>query len=254
MEAELLCRCFGGFLTRTKQAGSGEENPVSSFLRCLYNHPNYPRKTRRAHASIEYGKTHKNIAPPHLSTAPPRSSDAGVLIHPLVLRLGEHLSLLKRNTDDMGERTAPRKEPDRGPSGAPPRHPEQGETAETAPPSPLTPLFLCCCLCSAWFQEGFGGGRPGPLLPIRGGAALCLGRFKKCAFRPKKRPTKSPSRRSSCREPKSSKSSSPREPWTLDVPFGALFRGPCTSRTCPKAEKRKTRRQPRRRPTLNPKP
>ena len=69
----LLCRCFGGFFTRTKQAGSGEENPVSSFLRCLYNHPNYPRKTRRAHASIEYGKTHKTIAPPHLSTAPPTS-------------------------------------------------------------------------------------------------------------------------------------------------------------------------------------
>ncbi|CAE7719183.1 unnamed protein product, partial [Symbiodinium necroappetens] len=45
------------------EAGSGEENPVSSFLRCLYNHPNYPRKT---------------------------SSDAGVLIHPLVLRLGKN--------------------------------------------------------------------------------------------------------------------------------------------------------------------
>ena len=28
------------------QAGSGEDNPVSSFLRCLYNHPSYPRKTR----------------------------------------------------------------------------------------------------------------------------------------------------------------------------------------------------------------
>eukprot|EP00439_Symbiodinium_sp_Y106_P081643 s1004_g20.t1 len=45
------------------EAGCGEENPVSSFLRCLYNHPNYPRKT---------------------------SSDAGVLIHPLVLRLGKN--------------------------------------------------------------------------------------------------------------------------------------------------------------------
>ncbi|CAE7211044.1 unnamed protein product [Symbiodinium natans] len=42
------------------EAGSGEDNPVSSFLRCLYNHPSYPRKT---------------------------SSDAGALIHPLVLRL-----------------------------------------------------------------------------------------------------------------------------------------------------------------------
>ncbi|CAE7715856.1 unnamed protein product [Symbiodinium sp. CCMP2592] len=45
------------------EAGCGEDNPVSSFLRCLYNHPNYPRKT---------------------------SSDAGVLIHPLVLRLGKN--------------------------------------------------------------------------------------------------------------------------------------------------------------------
>ena len=42
-------------LKKPGKATAGDDNVVSSFLRCLYNHPSYPRKSRPGHQwSVEF--------------------------------------------------------------------------------------------------------------------------------------------------------------------------------------------------------